>query len=242
MNTHLTTIGFDADDTLWHNERFFRLTEARFAELLADWCEKDNLVERLLEAERRNLALYGYGIKGFILSMIETAVEVSNGRVPASVLGAILETGRDMLSHPVEPLPHVKEALDALSGDFRLVLITKGDFFDQERKIAESGLAERFDAIEIVHEKSASTYETLFARHGDGAPRAAMVGNSLKSDILPALEAGSHAVHVPYEITWELERADEPEGHARFHRLPDLSGLPALVARLRGDSPWATGL
>jgi len=233
VSTGLTTIGFDADDTLWHNEHFFRLTEARFAELLADWCEKDNLVERLLDAERRNLALYGYGIKGFILSMIETAVEVSDGRAPSSVLGAILEAGREMLSHPVDALPHVNETLEALSGDFRLVLITKGDFFDQERKIAESGLAERFDAIEIVHEKTTGTYETLFARHGDGAARAAMVGNSLKSDILPALQAGSHAVHVPYEITWELERAEEPDGHERFHRLPDLSGLPALLARLR---------
>ena len=238
MSAHLTTVGFDADDTLWHNEHVFRLTEARFAELLADWCEKDNLAERLLEAERRNLALYGYGIKGFILSMIETAVEVSDGRVPATVLGSILQAGREMLSHPVDALPHVNETLEALSGDFRLVLITKGDFFDQERKIAESGLAERFDAIEIVHEKTPETYRTLFARHGDGAARAAMVGNSLKSDILPALEAGSHAVHVPYEITWELERAEEPDGHERFHSLPDLAGLPALIARLRdGATP-----
>ncbi len=233
MTARLTTIGFDADDTLWHNERNFRLTEERFTGLLADYSEKDNLVERLLAAERRNLRLYGYGVKGFTLSMIETAIEVTDGKAPASVIGEILEAGRDMLSHPVEPLPHVEETLAALSGSFRLVLITKGDLFDQERKIAESGLADHFDAVEIVPEKTAETYRTLFARHGDGASRAMMIGNSLKSDVLPALDAGSHAVHVPYEITWALELADEPVDHDRFHQVAHLGELTDMLARLR---------
>jgi putative hydrolase of the HAD superfamily len=232
MAARLTTIGFDADDTLWHNERNFRLTEERFAGLLADYSEKDNLVERLLAAERRNLRLYGYGVKGFTLSMIETAIEVTDGKAPASVIGEILEAGRDMLSHPVEPLPHVEETLTALSGSFRLVLITKGDLFDQERKIAESGLADHFDAVEIVPEKTAETYRTLFARHGDGASRAMMIGNSLKSDVLPALDAGSHAVHVPYEITWALEQAEVPAGRERFHKVDHLGQLQALLSRL----------
>lgn len=228
-----TTIGFDADDTLWHNERFFKLTQDRFAELLADYSPWESLEERLLAAERRNVRHYGYGIKGFTLSMIETAIEVTDGALPASVIGEILEAGRDMLSHPIEPLPHVEETLAALAGDFRLVLITKGDLFDQERKIAASGLGGHFHAVEIVHEKTPDTYETLFARHGDGAARAMMVGNSLKSDILPALQAGSHAVHVPYELTWALEHADEPDAHDRFHRIAHLGELVEMLARLR---------
>jgi putative hydrolase of the HAD superfamily len=231
--SRLTTIGFDADDTLWHNERFFKLTQDRFAELLAGYSEWESLEERLLAAERRNLAHYGYGIKGFTLSMIETAIEVTDGTLPASVIGEILEAGRDMLSHPVEPLPHVEETLAALAGDFRLVLITKGDLFDQERKIAASGLGEHFHAVEIVHEKTSETYQTLFARHGDGAARAMMVGNSLKSDILPALQAGSHAVHVPYELTWALEHADKPVDHDRFHQVAHLGELAEMLARLR---------
>ncbi len=228
----LTTIGFDADDTLWHNERNFRLTEERFTDLLADYSDKDNLTERLLAAERRNLRLYGYGVKGFTLSMIETAIEVTEGKAPASVIGEILEAGRTMLSHPVEPLPHVEETLQALKGSFRLVLITKGDLFDQERKVAESGLGDHFDAVEIVPEKTAETYRTLFARHGDGPGRAMMVGNSLKSDVVPALDAGSHGVHVPYEITWALEHADIPAGRNRFHQVAHLGELQALLSRL----------
>ncbi|WP_417768787.1 HAD family hydrolase [Stappia sp.] len=231
--SRLTTIGFDADDTLWHNERFYKLTQERFAGLLAAYSEPESLEERLLAAERRNLRHYGYGIKGFTLSMIETAIEVTDGTLPASVIGEILEAGRDMLSHPIETLPHVKETLSALAGDFRLVLITKGDLFDQERKIAASGLGEHFHAVEIVPDKTRDTYETLFARHGDGAERAMMVGNSLKSDILPALEAGSHAVHVPYELTWALEHANEPVAHDRFHQVAHLGELNGILAGMQ---------
>ncbi|SLN27056.1 HAD family hydrolase [Oceanibacterium hippocampi] len=228
----LSTIGFDADDTLWHNEQFFRLTEDRFTLLLADHAEAGHLAERLLAAERRNLALYGFGIKGFTLSMIETALEVTGGRVPTRVIGEILDAGRDMLRHPVETLPGVEATLQALAGRFRLVMITKGDLFDQERKLAQSGLGELFDAIEIVSDKGRETYERIFARHGDGAERAMMVGNSLKSDVIPALEAGSWAVHVPHELTWALEHADPPRAAARFHRLDRLDELLPLLDRL----------
>ncbi|SMH27532.1 HAD family hydrolase [Mesorhizobium australicum] len=226
----LTTIGFDADDTLWQNEQFFRLTERRFAELLADYAEPGHLVERLLAAERKNLAAYGFGIKGFTLSMIETAIEVTEGRAPASVIQAILETGREMLSHPVETLPHVRETLEALAGDYRLVMITKGDLFDQERKLAASGLGELFDAVEIVSDKKPDTYSRIFSRHGDGPERAMMVGNSLKSDVLPALDAGGWGVFVPHELTWVLEHAEEPANHPRFRKIAHLGELAEQVA------------
>ncbi len=228
----VTTIGFDADDTLWQNEQFFRLTERRFAELLSDHGDHDAISARLLAAEKRNLGKYGFGIKGFTLSMIETAIEVTDDKVPASVIRQILEAGRDMLEHPVETLPHVPETLAALAGQYRIVLVTKGDLFDQERKLAQSGLGEFFDAVEIVSDKTRSTYERVFARHGDGPKRAMMVGNSLKSDIVPAIDAGSWGVFVPHELTWVLEHVEAPSGHERFREIADLQPLPGLLREI----------
>ena len=228
----LSAIGFDADDTLWENEHFYRLTEARFAALLAGHAETDDVSRKLLEAERRNLQFYGYGIKGFTLSMIETAIEVTDGRVSASVIGEILAAGRDMLEHPIRTLPHARETLQRLAGSYRIILITKGDLFDQERKLAQSGLGDLFDAVEIVSEKNASTYERIFKRHGDGPSRSMMVGNSLKSDIVPAIEAGSWGVHVPHALTWALEHGDAPAQEPRFRRLAHLGELIDLVAQL----------
>ena len=228
----LTTIGFDADDTLWQNEQFFRLTEDRFVALLGQHGAAAEISGKLLEAERRNLAFYGFGIKGFVLSMIESAIEITGGQVSTSAIAEILAWGREMLDHPVETLPHVRETLETLAGDYKLVLITKGDLFDQERKLAASGLGELFDAVEIVSDKNAATYERIFARHGDGANRAMMVGNSLKSDILPALAAGAWAVHVPHELTWALEHAEEPVGEGRYRKLVDLGGLDELVREI----------
>lgn len=228
----LTTIGFDADDTLWQNEQFFRMTERQFAGLLADFAEADHLGERLLEAERRNLGHYGFGIKGFTLSMIETAIDVTDGNVPARVIAEILDAGREMLRHPVETLPHAEETLAELAHSHRLVLITKGDLFDQERKVAASGLGELLDAVEIVSDKNTDTYRTLFARHGDGPERAMMVGNSLKSDVIPAIEAGGWGVHVPHDLTWELEHAEAPREAKRFREMPTLGDLPALVREI----------
>jgi putative hydrolase of the HAD superfamily len=228
----LTTIGFDADDTLWQNEQFFRLTERQFAGMLAEYGEHDHIAERLLAAEKRNLGKYGFGIKGFTLSMIETAIEVTGADVPAKVIGDILEMGREMLSHPVETLPGAAETLAALAADYRLVLITKGDLFDQERKLAQSGLGDHFSGVEIVSDKSKTTYERAFSRHGDGAERAMMVGNSLKSDVVPAIEAGSWGIYVPHDLTWVLERIDPPTGHLRFREIPTLGELPALLERL----------
>lgn len=230
----LTAIGFDADDTLWHNERFFRVTQDRFADLLKDFTERERLHARLLEAERRNLGRYGFGIKGFVLSMIETAIEVTDEKVPAGVIAELIRAGQDMLAHPIELLPGVQEAVEALSGRFRLILVTKGDLLDQERKLAQSGLGEFFDAVEIVSDKQAATYRTVFARHADGAGRAMMVGNSLRSDVVPMLEAGGWGIHVPHDLTWAIEQAEAPTGHGRFRELAGIGGLPALVDEIAG--------
>jgi putative hydrolase of the HAD superfamily len=233
MNTpRLTTIGFDADDTLWQNERFFRETEKRFAALLADHAREDQVLAALLEAERRNLGIYGFGIKGFTLSMIETAIDVTGGRVSGDIMGRILAAGRDMLAHPIETLPHVSETLEQLAGRYRLLLITKGDLFDQERKLEQSGLAGLFDAVEIVSDKRAETYRRIFARHGDGPAASMMVGNSLKSDVVPAIEAGGWGIHVPHELTWVLEHVEPPRAAPRFREIADLGELPELIATL----------
>ncbi len=232
MTQKVTTIGFDADDTLWHNEVFFRLTEERFVSLLSDYAETDHLAERLLEAEKRNLGRYGYGIKGFVLSMIETAIEVTEQRVPAAIIQELIGAGQEMLRHPVDLLPHARDAVEAVAGSHRVVLITKGDLLDQERKLAQSGLGEMFDAVEIVSDKTAPVYQDIFARHGDGADRALMIGNSMKSDVLPAIQAGGWGVFVPHGDSWALEHAEppsSPEQTRRYREIADLGALPAIL-------------
>ncbi len=226
----ITTVGLDADDTLWHNETIFRLTHARFVALLADHGDEATIAARMAETEKRNLRLYGYGVKGFTLSMIETAMELTGGEAPAAVVREILAAGREMLAHPVETLPGVDAALAELSERYRLVLITKGDLLDQERKLAASGLGDLFTAVEIVSEKDRSTYDRVFARHGTGASGAVMAGNSMKSDVLPALEAGAFAVHIPYAITWAHELADAPEDHLRYGALDSIADLLGWIA------------
>jgi putative hydrolase of the HAD superfamily len=228
----LTAIGFDADDTLWRHEHFYRQTEDRLVALLADHGAPQDVSLRLLEIERRNLPLYGFGVKGFTLSMIETAIETAGGGASAALIGEIIAAGRELLRHPIEVLPHARETLSRLVGDFRLILITKGDLFDQERKLEESRLADYFDAVEIVSDKTAATYARAFARHADGPERAMMVGNSLKSDVIPAIEAGGWGVHVPHELVWEVERAEPPASAPRFRRVAHLGELVDLVAEI----------
>jgi putative hydrolase of the HAD superfamily len=228
----LTTIGFDADDTLWDHERYFQLTQARFAELLRDYADTTHLAEHLLAAEKRNVLHYGFGVKGFTLSMIETAIDVTDGKVPGHVIGQVLDAGREMLRHPIEPMPRAEETLEALAASHKLVLITKGDLFDQERKLAASGLGDFFSAVEIVSDKTPATYERVFSRYGDGAAHAMMVGNSLKSDVVPALKAGAWGVHVPSSHNWELDRDDEPDADGRFRRIGDLGALLPLIAKI----------
>ncbi len=229
----VTTVGLDADDTLWHNETIFRLTHDRFAELLAPYAEAP--AARLAEIEGRNLRLYGYGVKGFTLSMIETAMELTAGADATAVVREILAAGRDMLAHPIEPLPGVRAALTTIAQAHRLVLITKGDLLDQERKLAASGLGDLFAAVEIVSEKDAAVYARVFARHGTGARQAAMIGNSLRSDILPALQAGAFAAHIPYVLTWAHEEAEPPVGHPRFAELASIAEAPAWLERCGGS-------
>jgi putative hydrolase of the HAD superfamily len=228
MARNLQTIGFDADDTLWHNERFFHLTQERFADLLADHAERDHLDARLLEAEKRNIGHYGFGVKGFVLSMIETAVEVTDGRVPGSVISEILDAGREMLAHLIELLPHAREAVEAVAGSHHEVLITKGDLLHQERKLAQSGLGDLFDGVEIVSDKQPQTYARIFGALPGWTVAAMMIGNSMKSDVRPAIDVGSWGVYVPHALGWALEAAEPPDA-PRFHEMPDLSGLPALV-------------
>lgn len=233
----IQTVAFDADDTLWHNERFFRLTQDRFASLLAEYADPAHLADRLIAAERRNLGHYGFGIKGFVLSMIETAIDVTEGRVPASVIRELIGAGQEMLSHPIELLPHAQETVARLALSHRILLITKGDLLDQERKLAQSGLGEMFHAVEIVSHKTPSAYAAIFGRQPGGADAAIMVGNSVHSDVLPVLEAGGWAAHVPHELTWELEHGEAPEGHPRFCTIADLSGLVTAIARIDNLQP-----
>lgn len=222
-------VGLDADDTLWHSEKVFRLTQDRLNELLAPYADAETLEARLAETERRNLAVFGYGAKGFTLSMLETALKVSDRQVSVDVVAEIIAAGRELLTHPVEPLPGVREALEALAAERRLVLITKGDLFHQESKLAASGLGEFFSGVEIVSEKRAGTYRSIFARHGEGAEHAVMAGNSVRSDVLPALEAGSYAALIPYPIVWQNEAAEAPSANPRFKELASLSDLPAWI-------------
>ena len=235
MSNRLTTIGFDADDTLWHNQGLFDVTEEKFAAMLREFRDPATIAAQLREVERRNLDFNGFGVKSFTLSLIETAIEATGGRVRTETISDILAMGRAMLRHPVETLPGVSQALRELAGGYRFILITKGDLLDQERKLAASGLGELFDAVEIVSSKSAGTYRRAFSRHGDGPERAMMVGNSLKSDVLPALEAGAWAVHIPYHSTWALEHAEAPEGHPRFFSLETLGVLGSLVEGIAAD-------
>jgi len=233
MPPRITTIGFDADDTLWQNEAFFRLTQDRFTSLLADYAEADHLHDRLLAAERRNLGHYGFGVKGFVLSMIETAIEVTDQRVSASVVAEIMQAGREMLEHPIELLPHAREAVEAVAADHHVLLITKGDLLDQERKLAQSGLGDLFDGVEIVSDKTPPVYRGIFQRHGRAPEEAMMIGNSLKSDVLPVIAAGGVGVYVPHGLIWALEQAEAPQGHPRYHELADLGGLTDLLHQLR---------
>jgi putative hydrolase of the HAD superfamily len=212
-------IAFDGDDTLWHNETLFSMTQNRFCAVLTRHVDIPTplLHARLFETEKRNLAVYGYGIKGFVLSMVETAIEVTDGRIPAEDIQTILAFGRTMIEHPVELVEGVQDVLERLRArDRELWLITKGDLFDQESKIARSGLSPLFDRIEIVTEKEQVTYERILARHGVSPDEFLMVGNSVRSDILPVIAMGGQAVHVPYQVTWEHEIVAPGEGQVTY--------------------------
>jgi putative hydrolase of the HAD superfamily len=229
----ITTLGFDADDTLWHNESIFASTHERLRRLLAGYHDATTVDRALFATETRNLDRYGYGIKSFALSAIETALELSRGQLRADEVAAIVRLTHDMLDHPVEVLPQVAETIAAVSASHRLILITKGDLRDQERKVERSGLGGSFNAVEIVSEKDRGTYERILRRQGVAPDEFLMIGNSIKSDVLPALELGAFAASVPYPLTWEHERVDAPPSHPRYFALASISELPALLDQLR---------
>lgn len=229
----LDLIAFDADDTLWHNERHFKFTQDMFVELLGSHAEPDHIHARLQAAERKNLKFYGFGIKGFTLSMIETAIEVTDGKVEAKTIARLLEQGREMLQHPVELLPGVRETVEELHIGYKLLLITKGDLFDQERKVAASGLGDFFHGVEIVSDKTPEIYARAFKNYGSTVESGLMAGNSLKSDVIPMLKAGGYGVYVPHELTWDYEKEEPPNQHARFFEVKSFTEIVELVQRLQ---------
>jgi len=232
----ITTVGLDGDDTLWDSESHFVLTTKRFADLLEPWLPSlDAVEERLLDVEAHNLALLGYGAKAFTLSMIETAIEVSEGSVPAGHIREILSWGKELLDHPVELLDGVAETVDDLAGRFRLILVTKGDLFHQESKVARSGFGDLVDHVEVVAEKDVGMYSRILARHDVDPEGFVMVGNSLKSDCQPVLALGGRAVFVPHPLTWALEHPDdetEIRASPRFAEVASLDDVPALLEQL----------
>jgi putative hydrolase of the HAD superfamily len=231
----ISAIGFDADDTLWHNESIFEDAHRRYCELLARWHDAETVERTLFATEMRNLERFGYGIKSHALSSIETAIGLTEGAISAEEIHAIIDLAKGMLDHPVELLDGAEEVVQALAKRHRLVLITKGDLRDQERKVRKSGLRAHFEEVEIISEKDTQVYRHLLARHGVAPAEFVMVGNSLKSDILPVLDLGGFGVYVPYRITWQAERAEPPAAGAaagRFFTIPNLHALPALLERI----------
>jgi putative hydrolase of the HAD superfamily len=221
----ITTIGFDADDTLWVNETYFRNAEAEFASLLESYETKNTIDQELFKTEMRNLELYGYGIKGFMLSMIESALELSNQRVSQETIGRILELGKGMISHKLELLDGVEEVLEALSPKFRLLVLTKGDLLDQERKLERSGLIDYFHHVEVLSDKKERNYGRLLEHLEIEVGEFLMVGNSLKSDVLPILNIGARAVHVPFHTTWAHEEVHPKEHENRHLTLSKLTDI-----------------
>lgn len=228
-------VGFDGDDTLWHSEGFYQDAQAAFRRILSDYVDLTDAAvhEALYAGERRNLRIFGYGAKGMTLSMIETAIELTREQVSAADLHRIVVLGKSVLSHPVELLPGIRAAIEQVAARHRVVLITKGDLFHQEAKIASSGLADLFSRIEIVSEKDHASYARVLGECDVAPARFAMVGNSLRSDIAPVLALGGYGVHVPYHVTWahELEH-DVAEGDARVVQVADPAGIPAAIERL----------
>jgi putative hydrolase of the HAD superfamily len=227
--TGIQVIAFDADDTLWVNETWFREAEEHFCELLADYMPADEAFRIVHETEMQNLPLYGYGIKPFTLSLIEAAIRVSGGQLPTKIVNQLIEAGKQMLQKPVCLLPGIEETLTALAGDYRLVMATKGDLLDQERKLLKSGLERYFHHIEIVADKTPLQYRKL-VRHLDVTPQQfLMIGNSPRSDILPVLEIGAWAFHVPFHTTWIHEIADQEISHPRFRRFTNVREIPEFL-------------
>jgi len=230
-------IAFDADDTLWHNETLYSITQDKFKQLLSQYRGTDGIDQVLYETEMRNLQHYGYGIKAFTLSMIETAIELTDAQIQGREIREIIGFAREMLKAPVQLLDGAADVVRTLSASHQLMIITKGDLFDQESKIARSGLTDHFTHVEIVSHKTEDTYKALLAKHHIHPERFLMVGNSLKSDVLPVVGIGSRAVYIPYHLTWAHEVVANPHKERQgYLELEHIRLLPALVKRLSSDS------
>jgi len=226
-------VGFDGDDTLWHSETRFHVTQGEFRDLLKRHVPDADVDRRLSEMEMQNLSIYGYGVKSFTLSMLETAIELTEGRIPTSDLEVILGWGKRMLMEPTELLDGVEETLRLLSGRYDLLLITKGDLFDQESKLARSGLGDLFLGVEILSEKNTDSYHGVFTRRAIKPEDFVMVGNSLRSDVVPVVSLGAHAVHIPYEVTWHHEHVPEEElPNEGWQLISSIRELPAILDEL----------
>lgn len=219
--SNIKVIGFDADDTLWVNETYFREAEEEVGHLLSHYETPNKIDQELFRMEMKNLPTYGYGVKGFVLSMIELAIDLSNGRVSNEIIGKILDIGKNMINKPIELLDGVEDVLKTLSIDYRLILATKGDLLDQERKLEKSGLLDYFHHIEVLSEKQEANYEKLL-KHLDIKPSEfLMIGNSLKSDILPLVNIGAKAIHVPFHTTWQHEKVSKKETNGLEYKTVD---------------------
>ncbi|MEM9297453.1 MAG: HAD family hydrolase [Bacteroidota bacterium] len=227
----IKVVAFDADDTLWHNERYFREAEDQFAQLVGEYLPKEEAINVLFSHEMKHLAIYGYGIKGFVLSMVETAITISKDSISSQKIQQILEIGRNMMNKPVELLDGVERVFEALKTDYRLILATKGDLIDQERKLNKSGLEHHFHHIEVMSEKKEADYKRLIGHLDIEAHEFLMIGNSMKSDIVPVLNIGGNAIHIPHEITWQHEIVDKED--INKHNFLTLDKVTSILPHLK---------
>ena len=227
---NVSVIGFDADDTLWVNETYFREVEDKFAKILEDYEVNDRAVQELFKVEIRNLGRYGYGVKGFVLSMIECALDLSNHTLPQTSISEIINLGKEMIEYPIELLPDVVDVISRLKDEYRLIVVTKGDLLDQERKLRRSEIAHYFHHVEIVHEKEEANYSRLLRQQDIDPKEFLMVGNSLKSDVLPVVGIGAQAVHIPFHTTWQHEEAEpQSQENADYLTLSSIADLPGYL-------------
>jgi putative hydrolase of the HAD superfamily len=222
-------IAFDADDTLWHNEPYFDEAKERFCVLFQDYASKQEILGLILNHQIANLSLYGFGIKAFTLSMIETALELTNHTISGSGIEKIITIGKDLLQKPVELLPNITEVLEQLKGKYKLVVATKGDLKDQHRKLHDSGIGAFFHHIEVMSDKTELDYQKMLGRLDCHPEDFLMIGNSLKSDVLPVLNLGGHAIHIPYHTTWEYEKIDFEIQHINFKSVTQITEILSLV-------------
>src|SRR5574337_855872 len=230
-------IAFDGDDTLWHDMPHFQSSVMKFKEILTGYHENDRLIDILSDKAVNNLKHFGYGVKGFTLSLIETALDVTDDRIPAAQIRNIVELGKEMMNAPINLLDGAKETVDLLSRTYKLILLTKGDLFHQEAKVARSGLGDYFHQLEIVAKKDDHIYERILKKYGVGADQFLMVGNSVPSDILPVLEVGAYAAHIPYHLEWAHETVQDEkqrklQEHQRYFFLDSLRSLPEVLNQI----------